>query len=73
MSRVLGIPKHKIVCKVKRIGGGFGGKETRSMPLNAAAAVPAYHLKKPVRLCLDRDEDMKITGDLFWIHEGHTF
>lgn len=69
MARVLGIPQHKVVCKTKRIGGGFGGKESRSVPPNAAAAVPAYHLKKPVRLCLDRDEDMRITGVLYLMHE----
>ena len=50
------------MCHVKRIGGGFGGKESRSVPWNAAAAVPAYLLRRPVRLILDRDEDMHYTG-----------
>ncbi|GMH39295.1 hypothetical protein BSKO_07193 [Bryopsis sp. KO-2023] len=61
-AKVLGVPEHKIVCKTKRIGGGFGGKESRSAILNAAIAVPAFILKKPVKLCLDRDQDMQITG-----------
>lgn len=62
IAAVIGIPEHKVVCKTKRIGGGFGGKETRSIFLNAAVAVAAYLQRKPVRLCLDRDEDMQITG-----------
>jgi xanthine dehydrogenase molybdopterin-binding subunit B len=32
---VLGVPMHKIVCRTKRIGGGFGGKETRSAFIQA--------------------------------------
>lgn len=62
IAHILGIPQHKVVCHVKRIGGGFGGKESRSVPWNAAAAVPAYLLRRPVRLILDRDEDMHYTG-----------
>ncbi|KAL3157593.1 hypothetical protein ABBQ32_012044 [Trebouxia sp. C0010 RCD-2024] len=62
IAHVLGIPQHKVVCHVKRLGGGFGGKESRSVPWNAAAAVPAYILRRPVRLILDRDEDMHYTG-----------
>lgn len=52
----------KVVCKAKRLGGGFGGKETRSAFIAAAASVPAYLLNRPVKLTLDRDEDMMITG-----------
>ncbi|PNW76169.1 hypothetical protein CHLRE_12g545101v5 [Chlamydomonas reinhardtii] len=62
VAHVLGVPAHKIVSKTKRLGGGFGGKETRGIFLHCAAAVPAYHLRRPVRLCLDRDEDMQMTG-----------
>ncbi|BBM98107.1 xanthine dehydrogenase/oxidase [Marchantia polymorpha subsp. ruderalis] len=62
VSHVLGLPMHKVVCKTKRIGGGFGGKETRSAFVNAYAAVPAYLLKRPVKLTLDREIDMMITG-----------
>ena len=53
---------NKVVCKTKRIGGGFGGKETKSAFVAAAAAVPAYLLNRPVKLTLDRDVDMLITG-----------
>ncbi|KAG0623191.1 hypothetical protein M758_3G155300 [Ceratodon purpureus] len=62
VSHVLGIPMNKVVCKLKRIGGGFGGKETRSAYIAAAASVPAYLLQRPVRITLDRDMDMAITG-----------
>ena len=62
ISHVLGVPQHKVVVRTKRLGGGFGGKETRSAWVNAAAALPAYLLKRPVRIVLDRDEDMQISG-----------
>ena len=62
ISSVLGIPQHKVVVRTKRLGGGFGGKETRAAFVNAAAAVPAFILRRAVRLVLDRDEDMSITG-----------
>ena len=61
-ASTLGIAANKIVCKVKRLGGGFGGKETRSIPLTLALMVGAYHLKRPIRCMLDRDEDIVITG-----------
>ncbi|XP_042490550.1 xanthine dehydrogenase 1-like [Macadamia integrifolia] len=62
VSRVLGLPMSKIVCKTKRIGGGFGGKETRSAFIAAAASVPSYILNRPVKITLDRDIDMMISG-----------
>lgn len=62
MSKALRIPNHKIVSKVKRIGGGFGGKETRASILAVPVAIAAFKLKKPVRAVLDRDEDMQATG-----------
>ncbi|XP_027929084.1 xanthine dehydrogenase 1-like isoform X2 [Vigna unguiculata] len=62
VSHVLGLPMSKVVCKTKRIGGGFGGKETRSAFIAAAASVPSYLLNRPVKITLDRDVDMRITG-----------
>ncbi|CAG8554989.1 8697_t:CDS:10 [Dentiscutata erythropus] len=62
VASVLGIDANRIVCRVKRLGGGFGGKETRSIPLSLALAVGAWHLKKPIRCMLDRDEDIIISG-----------
>ncbi|KAL3529853.1 hypothetical protein ACH5RR_009175 [Cinchona calisaya] len=62
ICHVLGLPMSKVVCKTKRIGGGFGGKETRSAFVAAAAAIPSYLLNCPVKITLDRDIDMMITG-----------
>ncbi|XP_062084036.1 xanthine dehydrogenase 1-like [Humulus lupulus] len=62
VSHVLGLPMSKVVCKTKRIGGGFGGKETRSAFIAAAAAVPSYLLNRPVKITLDRDIDMMVSG-----------
>lgn len=62
VSHVLGLPMSKVVCKTKRIGGGFGGKETRSAFIAAAAAIPSFLLNRPVKLTLDRDIDMMISG-----------
>lgn len=62
VGRVLGIPQNMITAKMKRMGGGFGGKETRSVYVSAAAAVAAYHLRRPVRMILDRDVDMATSG-----------
>lgn len=62
VASVLGIADSKVVCRVKRLGGGFGGKETRSAPLTCALAVAAKHCMRPVRCMLDRDEDMAYSG-----------
>ncbi|CAH0702364.1 unnamed protein product [Spodoptera exigua] len=61
-SAALQIPNHKVVAKVKRVGGGFGGKETKANFLAIPVAIAAYKLKKPVRAVLDRDEDMQVSG-----------
>jgi xanthine dehydrogenase molybdopterin-binding subunit B len=62
VAKTLGIPQHKLVSKTKRLGGGFGGKETRSAFLHCATAVAAYHLRRPVKLVLPRQADMQVTG-----------
>ncbi|GJU77033.1 xanthine dehydrogenase 1-like protein [Tanacetum coccineum] len=65
VAHVLGLPMSKVVCKVKRIGGGFGGKETRSPFFAAVVAVPAYMLNRSVKLTLDRDVDMMTSGQRY--------
>lgn len=62
IAGALGLPCNKVVCKTKRLGGGFGGKETRAIFLNVCAAVASFHLRKPVSLVLDRHVDMAVTG-----------
>jgi xanthine dehydrogenase/oxidase len=62
VAAAIGVPKNKVVCKVKRMGGGFGGKETRSVYLSMALAVAAQKTGKAVRCMLDRDTDMCTAG-----------
>ena len=62
VAEALGLPAHKVVARTKRLGGGFGGKETRALPLTGAACIPAWKLRRPVRLIQDRDEDMHTSG-----------
>jgi len=57
-----GIPFSKVVCRMKRMGGGFGGKETRTVFISSLAAFAAHRLRKPVRINVERDVDMWITG-----------
>ena len=62
VAHALGIPMNKVVCRVKRMGGGFGGKESRNIPISLVVAIAAAKVNKPVRLMLDRDDDMVVTG-----------
>ncbi|XP_049426562.1 xanthine dehydrogenase/oxidase [Epinephelus fuscoguttatus] len=62
VAQALGVPSNKVVVRVKRMGGGFGGKESRTTILSTVVAVAANKLKRPVRCMLDRDEDMLVTG-----------
>ena len=62
VAAVLGVPNNRIVCKVTRLGGGFGGKESRSVQVALCTAVAARKLKRPVRCVLTRQEDMMSTG-----------
>lgn len=62
VARVLGLDESRVSCTTKRIGGGFGGKETRSVFVSCAAAVVATILKRPVKCLLERHVDMLTTG-----------
>ncbi|KAJ0029771.1 hypothetical protein NQD34_004768, partial [Periophthalmus magnuspinnatus] len=62
VARVLGVPSNRVHVRVKRIGGGFGGKEFRANILSNVVALAAHRLRRPVRCMLDRDEDMLMTG-----------
>ena len=62
VARMLGVGAHKITSRVKRLGGGFGGKETRAVPYALATAFVASQLRRPVRFMLDRDHDMISSG-----------
>lgn len=62
IAGVLGVAMHKIEVDVRRLGGGFGGKEDQATPLAAMASLAAYLLKKPVKLVYHRLDDMRMTG-----------
>nr|VFK29207.1 MAG: xanthine dehydrogenase large subunit [Candidatus Kentron sp. MB] len=62
VARVLDLPMHQIEVDVLRLGGGFGGKEEQATPWATMAALAAFKLRKPVKLILRREEDMRMTG-----------
>ena len=61
-AKVLGLRDNAVTVKVRRMGGGFGGKETQPAIMAAAAAIGAVKTGRPVKLRLDRDDDMIMTG-----------
>ncbi|KAF3911352.1 hypothetical protein ABW20_dc0100059 [Dactylellina cionopaga] len=61
-AQVTGVSANRIVAKVKRLGGGFGGKETRSVQLSSICALAAQKSRRVVRCMLNRDEDMMTSG-----------
>ncbi len=62
VAHALGIDNHRVVVECRRMGGGFGGKETQAGHVAVWAAIAANKLKCPVKLRLDRDDDFLITG-----------
>ncbi|WP_332751975.1 xanthine dehydrogenase molybdopterin binding subunit [Hydrogenophaga sp.] len=62
VSHALGLANHAVTVECRRMGGGFGGKETQAGHLAVWAAIAANQLKCPVKLRLDRDDDFMITG-----------
>ena len=68
VARVLGIPRSMVTCQSLRMGGAFGGKETQANPYAALVAIGAHATGRPVRVRLDRQLDMTLTGKRhpFW-------
>ena len=62
VAEVLGVAKHEVDVEVRRMGGGFGGKETQANHVAAWAALLANATRRPVGIHLFRDDDQKITG-----------
>ena len=62
VAHALRVPNHAVTVECRRMGGGFGGKETQAGHLAVWAAVAANKLGCPVKLRLDRDDDFQITG-----------
>lgn len=62
VAHALGWAAHQVTVECRRMGGGFGGKESQSALWAAGAALAAAKLKRPVKLRADRDDDMLVTG-----------
>lgn len=62
VAEVLGVPMNKIVIDMRRMGGGFGGKETQAAGPACLCAVIAHLTGRPTKMRLPRVEDMQMTG-----------
>jgi xanthine dehydrogenase large subunit len=62
VADALGKPMHAVRVQVRRMGGGFGGKESQGNALAVACAVVATQTGRPCKMRYDRDDDMVITG-----------
>jgi xanthine dehydrogenase large subunit len=62
VAHLLGLPFNMVTVEVRRMGGGFGGKESQATMIAGIAAVLARKTDRPVKLRLPRDDDMRATG-----------
>jgi len=62
VAHAIGVHSHKVQVECRRMGGGFGGKESQSALWAASAGIAAAKLRRPVKLRADRDDDMLVTG-----------
>ncbi len=62
VAHVLGVPSNAVTVNVRRMGGGFGGKESQMNLFCCVAAVAAKKWNRPVKIRPDRDQDMIATG-----------
>jgi xanthine dehydrogenase large subunit len=62
VARLLALPQSAVTVEVRRLGGGFGGKESQATLVAGIAALLCRKTGRPVKLRLDRDDDMMITG-----------
>jgi xanthine dehydrogenase large subunit len=80
VAHLLGLPFNAVTVEVRRMGGAFGGKESQATIIAGIAAVLAWKVRRPVKLRLPRDDDMRATGkrhpfliryDVGFDREGH--
>ncbi|NNE63380.1 MAG: xanthine dehydrogenase molybdopterin binding subunit, partial [Gammaproteobacteria bacterium] len=62
VAHTLKLDFNQVLVEMRRMGGGFGGKESQSAIFACIASIAAKHLNRPVKMRLDRDDDMMITG-----------
>jgi xanthine dehydrogenase large subunit len=72
VAHALGLTQSQVRVECRRMGGGFGGKETQSGHLAVWAALAALHTGHPVKMRLDRDDDFLITGKRHPISHDYT-
>lgn len=72
IGKVLDIPEHAVTVEVRRMGGAFGGKESQASLIACVAALLARKTNRPVKLRLDRDDDMILTGKRHDFHAAYT-
>ncbi len=68
VAHVLGVPSHAVTVQCLRMGGGFGGKEMQPHGLAAVAALGATLTGRPVRVHLNRTQDITMTGKRHGFH-----
>ncbi|KAM5368931.1 hypothetical protein ACJA88_010871 [Fusarium oxysporum] len=61
-AQVLGVPMNRVNMRVRRMGGAYGGKESRTTALSMYLALAAQKTSRPVRMMLNRDEDIAFSG-----------
>ena len=62
VAEAIGLPMHAVRVEVRRMGGGFGGKESQGNALAVGCAIAALATGRPCKMRYDRDDDMMITG-----------
>ncbi len=62
VAHALHLPMAAVRVETRRMGGGFGGKESQGNALAVACAMAAHALGRPCKMRYDRDDDMMITG-----------
>ncbi|KAI1463005.1 xanthine dehydrogenase [Daldinia caldariorum] len=62
VAQVLGVPMSRVNMRVRRLGGAYGGKESRTTPAACLVALAAKKERRPMRIMLNRDEDMSTSG-----------
>ncbi len=71
VAQALGLVANQVTVEMRRMGGGFGGKESQSALFACVAAVAAQRLRRPVKMRLDRDDDFMITGKRHCFHYAY--
>ncbi|MGE4532267.1 xanthine dehydrogenase molybdopterin binding subunit [Halomonas sp.] len=71
VAEVLGVPLHAVTVEVRRMGGGFGGKETQASPWACIAALVSRRTGRAAKLRLPRGDDMRVTGKRHPFHNRY--